>query len=281
MEHSFTKMNVAILLTVHNRKAKTLSCLNSIYSQKSLENVNIEIFMVDDGSTDGTCDEVKLKHPKVIILKGDGTLFWNGGMRMAWEYASSKFDYDYYLWLNDDTKIYENTIFKLLEYSNKYQNNSIMVGSTLSSQKKNTITYGGRDKNGNILIPRDFEIECNYFNGNIVLIPRLVFKKVGYNDNIFKHALGDYDYGRRANKIKIKSFVVPGYLGECDEHEDLAIWCNPKYNLKTRLKYFKTPIGMNPNEYFVYDLRHNGVLSSIFHYITIHIRLLFPIIWSK
>ena len=42
------------------------------------------------------------------------------------------------------------------------------------------------------------------------------------NDPLFHHALGDFDYGLRASKFGVSSVVVPGVLGECDDHEDLA-----------------------------------------------------------
>jgi GT2 family glycosyltransferase len=108
-----------------------------------------------------------------------------------------------------------------------------------------------------------------------------VFEIVGFNDSFFRHALGDYDYGRRARKLGIESYVVPGILGKCDEHADTAIWCNPNYSLAKRWKYFRSPLGQNPEEYFVYDLRHNGFLSAVCHYLSIHLRLLLPSLWLK
>jgi hypothetical protein len=36
------------------------------------------------------------------VLGGDGSLFWNGGMRLAYADAMRS-DFDYYLWLNGDT----------------------------------------------------------------------------------------------------------------------------------------------------------------------------------
>ena len=39
--------------------------------------------------------------PQVHIIKGDGNLFWNRGMYMAWQAAIKEKDYDFYLWLND------------------------------------------------------------------------------------------------------------------------------------------------------------------------------------
>ena len=47
------------------------------------------------------------------LLRGDGSLFWAGGMRLALGEAL-KGDYDYYVWLNDDTMLDPNAFKTLL-----------------------------------------------------------------------------------------------------------------------------------------------------------------------
>ena len=93
-----TKVSIAAILTCHNRKKKTLTCLADLMNQDEISKVDLHVYLVDDGSTDGTSDAVKQKFPQVNILQGDGTLYWNGGMRFAFSIAK-KSDYDYYLWL--------------------------------------------------------------------------------------------------------------------------------------------------------------------------------------
>ena len=41
------------------------------------------VYLVDDGSRDGTSRSVAVRFPQISILEGDGSLFWNGGMRKA------------------------------------------------------------------------------------------------------------------------------------------------------------------------------------------------------
>ena len=96
---------IAVLLTVHNRKEKTLKCLSELYSQQLSKEYKLIIYLTNDGCTDGTPEAVKANFPDVIIVNGDGSLFWNRGMYKAWTVASSDKDYDFYLWLNDDTLV--------------------------------------------------------------------------------------------------------------------------------------------------------------------------------
>ena len=76
-------MKIAVLITCHNRKAKTVACLHALFANDLPKDYSLEIFLVDDGSTDGTEQAVRGRYPKVNIIKGDGNLYWNGGMRVA------------------------------------------------------------------------------------------------------------------------------------------------------------------------------------------------------
>ena len=59
--------SIAVLITCHNRREKTLKCLQSLYFNILSKNYVIEIFLVDDGSTDGTANAVFKKFPLVNI----------------------------------------------------------------------------------------------------------------------------------------------------------------------------------------------------------------------
>ena len=65
----------AAIKAFHNRRASTLRCLNGLYKQVGISDINITTFVVFDGSTVGTSDAIKEKSPNVKILKGDGTLY--------------------------------------------------------------------------------------------------------------------------------------------------------------------------------------------------------------
>ncbi len=70
--------SIAILITWHNRKEKTLRCLNALFNQFGLNNqFMIEVFIVDDACIDGTSYEIRSLYPEVNILQGDGNLYWN------------------------------------------------------------------------------------------------------------------------------------------------------------------------------------------------------------
>jgi GT2 family glycosyltransferase len=96
-------MKIAILMTCFNRRDVTLLCLQKLFEQIDIEKV--EIYLVDDASSDGTQKAVRQNFPTVHLLGGNGRLFWNGGMRIAFAAAMER-GFDAYLWLNDDSLLY-------------------------------------------------------------------------------------------------------------------------------------------------------------------------------
>ena len=273
--------NIAALLTCHNRREKTLLCLKNLYDCRLPEGFLLDVFLVDDGSTDGTSDAVRDRFPSVNIISGAGDLFWNRGMHLAWTEAAKK-DYDYYLWINDDTFLYPNAISELIECSKQENDQKICCGSTCAVSDKNKITYGGRiTKKGKELIPNGQRQKCDYFNGNLVLIPKSVYALLGPNDPHYRHAVGDYEYGLRAARNGIESVVAPYVSGECDEHESLSGWCNPQVPMLKRLKLLYSPLGNHPIEFFRFENMHYGLRSACFHFITNHLRAICPYMWGQ
>lgn len=266
-------------MTVHNRKDKTIQCLNLIQKQIIPDNsFKIDVFLTNDGCTDGTPEAVKASYPQVNIINGNGNLFWNRGMYVAWEEAA-KHDYDFYLWLNDDTYLYQDAIMKLIEYAEETMNKSIIVGSLCSSDKLKA-TYGGLNK-GKLITPNGELQECTTFVGNLVLIPSNIFKALGNMDKNFRHATGDLEYGYRAHKAGYKIYTSKDYLGEGDPNPILPAWQRKEVPLIKRLKNLYSPLGYTePIPFFLYEKRIFGICTAIKHLISIHIRVLFPQLWK-
>lgn len=273
-------MDIAVLITCHNRKQKTLQCLQNLYKCTLPQPYILHVFLVDDGSTDGTSDEVRSKFSGVKIIQGDGSLYWNRGMHLAWQQAKKEMDFDYYLWLNDDTDIMPHGLIEMLACAEDRNNNVIVCGA-ICSRKTQTFSYGGRRKNGSEILPGSSTDICHLINGNCVLVSKKVCDKVGVLDPIYPHAIGDHEYGLRAAKLGIDSVTTKSYVGFCEKNTMLPLWCYQHVPLARRLKVLYSPLGSShPYYFFIYERKYYGLFTAIKHFFSIHLRVLIPKLWE-
>jgi GT2 family glycosyltransferase len=271
---------IAVLLTCHNRKPKTLQCLSQLFQQEGSEqHFQLHVYLVDDGSTDGTSEAVKETFPRVHLIQGNGQLYWNRGMHLAWEMAARKV-HDYYLWLNDDTMIFPNALLEMLDCAQASDNRAIVCGA-IQSALTGDFTYGGKERSGKEVIPNGELQACFSINGNCVLIPETIHTVVGKLDPIFPHAIGDYEYGLRAVKKGFGLVTTRRYIGNCERNAHLPKWCYQEVPFALRMKALYSPLGnAHPYYFFIYEKRHKGLPTAVFHFITIHLRAFIPSLWK-
>ena len=260
--------DVAILLTCYNRKQVTIECLNRVFRQKIP--FKMDIYLCDDGSTDGTQESVKEKYPTVHIFRGTGNLFWNRGMLAAWQKAYKTKKYDAYIWLNDDVLLYENAISELIDCSAICKDTSIICGAFCSDSGE--FSYGGRTKDGTPIIPNGTLQNVFWLNGNCVLIPKNIVNKIGLLDKMFQHHLGDFDYGLRAKEAGFNIVTTKNYLGTCAPNliKNNRVRKDGLSIIK-RFQRLYSPMGDNPFIQFRYTLRHFGIVKAIKIFISLHI----------
>lgn len=272
--------NTAVLLTVHNRKELTLQCLSCLFSQEVPEDTALQVYLTDDGCTDGTPEAIARQFPQVHIISGSGSLFWNRGMNAAWDAALAEAEYDSFLWLNDDTLLFPGALTRIFEADTLKGGQSIIVGATVSSSDHSVQTYGGRLEGGKF-VALDGELRpARYFNGNIALIPLTVYRRLGQLDPYFSHSFGDFDYGRRAHSAGIAMYQVGQALGSCDAHVRTSDWCNPALPLATRWRAMYAPNGMPPHEIFHFSRRHQGFFRACRHYVSTIVHCLCPYLYN-
>jgi GT2 family glycosyltransferase len=274
--------SIAVLLTCHNRKAKTLECLSALYVSELPVGTQIKVFLVDDGSTDGTSEAVSKFYPDVFIVQGSGSLYWNRGMYLAWKTAVSHAKYDFYLWLNDDTILTSSGLCEMIDCAVLTENgtNSIICGAICSSENQ-AFSYGGATVEGLPIEPNGEIQNCYKINGNCVLISKDVYEKIGNLDPIYPHAIGDHDYGLRAIKANVKVLTTRSYVAYCERNARLPNWCYPETPILERFKSLYSPLGnSHPKYFFIYEKRHFGILMSLKHFLSIHLRVLMPSLWK-
>lgn len=247
---------IAVVLTCHNRRDKTLRCLRQIAAQDLPHEYRTEITLVDDGSTDGTSEAVLEEFPEANILRGDGNLFWCGGMRWAWLEAALRCP-DYFLLANDDTLLDPLALQNLLEITGTPDSRNIAVAAIRDPQT-GVRTYGGiRGENTAVGLSGGIE-ECDTFNANAALVPAAVYAELGVFHEAYTHGMGDYDYGYRASRSGIKIFQSAVTLGICIRNPATGTWRDTSLSRRERLRMLQSPKGLPWKEWTIYNRRNVG-----------------------
>lgn len=271
-------MKVAVLLTCFNRKANTKACLENLYSQETPSNIDLEVFLCDDGSTDGTSEMIFSNFPQVNVVKGSGKLYWCGGMNAAWKLADQTQKFDYFIWLNDDTFLLDQALIKLFEESNALDKKAILTAAC-KKPETDEFSYGGWSETGPVP-PTGLPQTVKFINGNLVLIPRAIFLEIGMVSRSYTHYLGDYDYGMRAQEAGFECYTTTEYLAECDTNE-IPYWGDPKLPLAKRWKMTHDVKGLALKEYLAYKKYHHGSRVAFKTWIDTYLKVLFPTSYTR
>jgi GT2 family glycosyltransferase len=260
-------MKLAVLITCHNRRQTTMDCLRALFRCRLPDDARIHVLLVDDGSTDGTGDAVRAAYPLVEVLQGDGSLYWNGGMRKAFSAAMGG-SFDCYLWLNDDTFLYPEALANLLVVAANADHTAdtaaVVVGST-QAMAGGPPTHGGIGKwrrlNSPLVTPQEVAVPCETMYGNCVLIPDRIARRVGNLDSAFVHSIGDVDYGLRVGKAGFPILVMPGYAGTCELNPFGGSLNDASLSLKVRFQKLLGPKGLPLKPWLIFLWRHYGILG--------------------
>lgn len=278
-------MKIAVLLTTFNRKAKTLSCLESLENQELPAGWSVEVFLTDDASSDGTAAAVKTCYPDAHVFHGNGSLFWAGGMRHTWKQALHS-DCDFYLLLNDDTLLFNTALTELVSCSLRAANTAspaMCIGSTVDSAT-GKLSYGGKKLSSkflwssyNIHSETDY-LHCDFSNANILLVPKQVVAHLGILSSRYTHGLADYDYTLKAKKAGFNLVTAPGFLGSCtDDHGNN--WKSQQASLKERIRFLKSPKGLAYKEYLGF-IKYHFPVSYPSAFVKLWMKTFFPFIWD-
>jgi GT2 family glycosyltransferase len=101
---------LSIIIVSYNTKDILTQCLISIYEQT--KNLNFEVIVVDNNSTDGTSDEFASKFPQVKLIPN----VVNKGFAVASNQGLKVMKGKYGLLLNPDTIVLENVFYKMVKF---------------------------------------------------------------------------------------------------------------------------------------------------------------------
>lgn len=213
------KRNVAIITLNYNQSKMTLECVDSILNSNYND---CKIIVVDNGSNKEELDYLLDNiDPNVVVKKIENNCGYVGGINFGLK-QSQEYDPEFFMMINNDTIIDENSIGNLVEVAERHNHNAIVtgkvyhfndpnriqdIGGTMKIPKYLIMDYPGKNK----LDEGQFEIEAerDMIDDIFWLLPKKIFDDIGYYSNHFFLYSEQGDYARRAVNAGYKLIYTP------------------------------------------------------------------------
>ncbi|MBW6459024.1 MAG: glycosyltransferase family 2 protein [Bacteroidales bacterium] len=230
-------MKLSVVIVNYNVKYFLEQCLNSV--RRASEGLQVEVFVVDNNSVDGSCEMVREKFPEVIQIENKENL----GFSKANNQAILQSKGEYVLLLNPDTVVEDDTFSKVLEFMDNHPDAGGLgvkmidgKGTFLPESKRGLPTpdvafykiFGlskffprskifGKYHLG--YLPQDDINPVDVLSGAFMLLRRETLDKTGLLDETFFMYGEDIDLSYRILKAGYKNYYFPGtriihYKGE-------------------------------------------------------------------
>jgi GT2 family glycosyltransferase len=211
---------IHIIIPVHNRWPETRRCLASLETQTFRD---IAVYVVDDGSTDGTAESIAKDFPSVRVIEGSGNLWWTGAMRVGVEFVrQTATKNDYVMSLNNDVLLATDTLSRLHDFVARNPRSIANALSVDDGDRDTVIASGSRMLSWvlNISIHpfrgrsyaniEEGPVQVDMLTGRSTLYPIAVFEQSGnFDSERFPHYAGDVEFTVRARRNGWRLFLVP------------------------------------------------------------------------
>jgi GT2 family glycosyltransferase len=281
-------LKVSILIPIYNRLNTTQKGLEFLYKainhkEYLTPKLQIDIIIIDDGSTDGSSQWIKSNYPDITILHGDGNLWWTGSINLGAKYVIDELKSDYILLWNDDIEPKENYFLILQNILLESLGQELVIGSKVMIMGQDKVWSNGgifNKKLGTYLnITEQYKDNkkvhyCDWLPGMGTIIPTSVITKYNLNwDQInFPHYHGDSDFCLRCKEKNIKIAVFEDLLIFNDINTTGAFQKPELSKLINGLTSIRSSMNLKKNLKFYYrhsssPIAYLGLSSKYFFYI--------------
>jgi GT2 family glycosyltransferase len=203
-------MELAVIIPTFNRFFTTKQCVDSLRANKDRNDL---IVICDSSSTDGT-ELIQSFYDNLIFIDVGPSAWWSAAVNVGIKRALD-LGYESVLVLNDDLSFDFNLSQSILAAARRHPNSIITA-----SQKVNSKIFIGTKYIGifqkvvhiysDPKLNERSSVEVETSNGSCLLIPKAVFQKIGFFDEVrCPHLYGDTQFQLRAYNADIKMICDP------------------------------------------------------------------------
>lgn len=224
---------VSLIILSYNTKELLKSCLSSVYDK--LHDIDFEIIVVDNASSDDSAHMIKKNFPKVKLIESKVNLGFAKGINKGSRYAKE----EYLLFLNSDTTVLDNSIKEMIKFIeanssigvvggrliNKDHRVESSFGDNLSIIGICQMLFGGRGLRSSRKVNSPSPVD--WVSGGFMLVRKTLFEKLGGFDENFFMYIEDMEFCFRIKKLGFSVYYYPQtnvvHLGQGSSNRSFAI----------------------------------------------------------
>lgn len=272
-----------IIIPVHNPPDSFLEMLESLANTQP--DALSSLIIVDDGSTNGVVQRAKEKFPCIEVLRGDGNLWWAGGMRMGMA-RSLEHKVDAVVWLNHDCLPDVGTLPALAEFASMEGTGAVSAWCYCKENPAYGVNPGFRDWNEIPIteLKAGGMISVDGVNGNCTAISTAAIRSVGLPRADRHPHYGDGPYTWSLHRAGFRNFVAPSHRAALErefercisERDHSSFW---DVSLREKLNYYLFSIRSKHHwRSRFYDLAEfRGSLKGTLLYPLVQLRLIYHV----
>ena len=210
---------IAVVVLNYNKKQDLLEALQSIFES---DYPNFNVIVVDNNSSDGSADAVADRFPQAHLIRNPENTGVSMGRNVGWRYADSNLDFEYVIFLDDDTVVTRDFLSKLVEAYRKHPEAGVLAGKAYTNIETNQLMSVGIRANlytglvydlgvgeldhGQYDVPR----EVDAAGGFAFMVRAELFRRLdAFDERYSPYGWEDVDFSLRARKLGYTVRYVP------------------------------------------------------------------------
>ena len=222
------ELDLSVIILSYNTKDITSRCLDKLkiakeYCESKLGN-KIKVMVIDNGSEDGSVEEIKTRYKDTMILENKENLGFSKGNNLGMRKAKQP----YILLLNSDAYLEENSLYKALAYFRVNLNCDVLGARLKYSDGRLQPSAGSLPNPLNLIFwimglrfpfipayhPRNKGFfakahQVGWVMGAFLMLKDEVFEKThGFDENLFMH-MEEVEWCKRIKDLRFNIWYVP------------------------------------------------------------------------
>ncbi|AYG03713.1 glycosyltransferase [Gryllotalpicola protaetiae] len=221
---------LTVVIVSYNTREQTLACLDSLVAEAArAPGLEVSAVVVDNGSSDGSAEAVRARHPAVLVIDAGENLGFAAGVNRGAAQATG----EYVLLLNPDTTVLPGALVALVDFAQAHPEHGLYGGRTLAADGSlEPSSCWGAPSLWSLLCfatglstafarsrlfdpeslgrwQRDTVREVPVITGCLLLIARFDWNRLGGMDERFFLYGEDADFSLRAAAAGMRPVIVP------------------------------------------------------------------------